>query len=52
MAAIRSKDTKPEMIVRRGLWNAWTSGLGAEKVSDVHLCEWVLLAWTPYQFTI
>ena len=21
MAAIRSKDTKPEMIVRRGLWN-------------------------------
>jgi len=26
MAAIRSKDTKPEMIVRRGLWkHSWPS---------------------------
>ena len=39
MAAIRSKDTKPEMIVRRGLWkrgscyrlNAWASRLGTQK---------------------
>ena len=40
MAAIRGKDTKPEMIVRRGLWSrgfiAWASGLGAEEIQDVH----------------
>ena len=31
---------------------AGTSGLGAAEIQDVHLCEWVFLAWTPYQFTI
>ena len=25
---------------------AWASGLGAEEIQDVHLCEWLLLAWT------
>ena len=25
---------------------ARTSGFGAEEVQDVHLCEWLLLAWT------
>ena len=35
MAAIHSKDTKPEMIVRR-----------VEEIQNMHLCEWLLLAWT------
>ena len=57
MSAIHSKGTKPEMIVRRGLWKRGfryrlnhkrlpTSGLGAEEVQDVNLCERMLLAWT------
>ena len=57
MAAIRSKDTKPEMIVRRGLWKRGFRyrlnhkrlpghpDLVAEEVQDVHIREWVLLAW-------
>ena len=57
MAAIHSKDTKPEMIVRKGLWSRGfryrlnsprlpgASGSGAEEVSDMYLCEWVLWAW-------
>ena len=48
MAAIRSKDTKPEMIVRRGLWSRGFRYrlLGAEEIQDLHLHQWMLLAWT------
>lgn len=57
MAAIRNKDTKPEMIVRRGLWKRgfryrlnckrlpWSSRFGATQIPYLHFCEWLFLAW-------
>ena len=42
MSAIRSKDTKPEMIVRKGLWKRGFRYL--------YLCERVFLARTQRGF--
>ena len=58
MAAIRGKDTKPEILVRKFLWArgfryrlnpstvAGKTGYCAQEVSYLHPCERMFLAWT------
>ena len=58
MAAIKGKDTKPEILVRKFLWArgfrysaqsstvAGKTGYCAQEVSYLHFGEWMLLAWT------
>lgn len=58
MAAIKGKDTKPEMIVRKYLFSRGlrfrvqvrklpgTPDISFAKVQDGNFCEWLFLAWS------
>ena len=61
MSAIRSKDTKPEITLRKGLWKfglRFRIYYGKEKdrhsisiQENCNICRWMLLAWLSNSFS-